>query len=66
MANEYDRKMIRKYMRNDERGDKEVEEKQYPGIVTVPYDGVCSRNFGTVYEISFKTPFRTAFKSKKM
>ena len=37
VANGYDRKVVEKNIEENERGDKEVEEKQYRVMVTVPY-----------------------------
>ena len=45
VANGYDRKVVKKYMKKDERGNKKDEDKQYRGMVTIPYVRGMSEQF---------------------
>ena len=62
VANGYDRKVVKKYMKKDERGNKKDEDKQYRGMVTIPYVRGMSEQFK---RLASKHLFRTAFKPGK-
>ena len=62
VANGYDGKVLKKYMKKDEREDKMDEERQYRRMVTIPYDRGMSEQFK---RLASKHLFRTAFKPGK-
>ena len=62
VENGYDRKVLKKYMKKDERGNKKDEEKQYRGMVAIPYVRGMSEQFKI---LASKHLFRTAFKPGK-
>ena len=62
VANGYDRKVVKQYMKQNVRGEREMEEQQYRGKVIVPYVRGISEQFKRV---ALKHSFQTAFKPGK-
>ena len=62
VANGYDRKVVKQYMKQNVRGEREMEEQQYRGKLIVPYVRGISEQFKRV---ALKRSFQTAFKPGK-
>lgn len=59
VANGYERKVVKQYMRNNKRSKEEIEEQQYRGKVIIPYVRGISEHFK---RLALKHSFHTAFK----
>ncbi len=62
VANGYDRKMVKQYMKESDRGKREIEEQQYRGKMVVPYIRGVSEQFK---RLALKHSFQTTFKPGK-